>query len=105
MNRHRVRVDGRGSLTLPWLLPRPAPSAKGCEPRGRLSEIQIGNIRRSLHHVLEFVPSPAPKGGPEVIQPWCRKVCSVDTLAEVGKQWAKCLTDLGGTLFFMGLAE
>jgi hypothetical protein len=49
-----------------------------------LSDIPIGHIRRALNHVLNFVPSPALPGGPDVAKPWYQNVCGVDRLSEVG---------------------
>src|SRR5436309_2855218 len=70
-----------------------------------LSDLQIGHIQRRLQQVLDFVQGPSPTGSPDGVPQWCRQVCGVDTLREVVERWAKCVKDLGDTLFTVGLAE
>jgi hypothetical protein len=69
------------------------------------SDLQIGYIRRLLNRIIDYVPGPAPIGDPEAVRRWCQDVCNVDTPREVGECWAKCVKEVGGTLFEMGLAE
>src|SRR5258707_527089 len=71
----------------------------------RISDIEIGFVRRHLSEVHDFVSGPAPTGTPDVIEQWCRSVCEVDTLRKVAERWTECVKNLGRCLLAVGLAE
>jgi hypothetical protein len=72
---------------------------------GRLSDIQIGSVRRLLDHVVTFVRGPAPVGSPAVVQSWCRERCGMDSLEEIARQWGTHLRELGKAVLLAGLEE
>src|SRR5262245_35762509 len=82
--------------------PIPQASAVDHAEPARLSDLQIGFVRRHLDRVTGFVSGPAPAGDVDAVTHWCQAQGAA-TLDDLAQRWCDAVVDLGMALAKVGL--